>query len=148
VVTELNPGAAQRLASATVDDNPIDIEQIAGSEDIAKATSLGSRNALPYFNNMHRSSFQRTSQPFKNDIVRTANDESDPDSFLLLCRDHGRDVNLANLDVSKKKCDNTFYHAINQQHHGALYKYWRFLNMRHIKTVEFVKVSRDMPQNR
>jgi hypothetical protein len=116
---------------------------MAGTEDPTMVTSPGTGNPSPSSNERNQSTFQRIGQNFKNNNIKTTDDDSDPKSFLLLCEDQGRDVKLASLDVSKKKCDNTFYHAINKQHHGTLYKYWRFLVMRQIKTVEFMRATRD-----
>ena len=142
-VTEFKPGAAEALALSLSPTNlSIDIEQLAGSQEISGSSS--SQNASGP-NDAHRRSSPskfstETSGLNKNLKAKIVEEDIEDKQYILLCRKYGTDMKLHHADISKAPCDHSSYHVLHKHYYGRFSKLWRWLSLKEISTIEFVRV--------
>jgi hypothetical protein len=141
-VIEYKQGAAKKLADSIYTRASIDIERQAGSESCSESTASDSSSSSD--GRCHRTSSGRSNASVEEKDQSTHGDAATHGEklFILLCRDSGNETRLRHADVSKTLCDYSSYQVLHAQYYGRLKGFWKWLVLREIFSVEFVKVSR------
>ena len=142
-VIELRAGGVQSLVdSTTTSGQGIDVERMAGSQDHLGPTPS---RTVQDSNPTARRSFQRDDNSVerqrdeRNNCYQQVSNPGDKE-FILVCRDKQSDTKLYHADITKAMCDFTSYHVLHAQYYGRFKMIWKWLTLKEIGSVDFVKV--------
>lgn len=143
-VTEYKSGAAQSLVALTESNTVVDIERLAEDQDGNNSSPTSSSESVGSsgFASSRDAGFTRDSAP-KTDIHMSTNVvsiyEHSRREYFLMCRPRQSDMILKHVDVTEARCDYTSYQRLNRAYYGYWPKFLRWILLKEISSVEFVK---------
>ncbi|KAH6669225.1 hypothetical protein B0J14DRAFT_114874 [Halenospora varia] len=144
-VIEFALGAAQKLVQAAID---VDIESMAGSPPASSSSSSVSSSATECAGNLAPMKLSGRTQNKSTNANEAShetsagmNENQSEAQYILLCKSKGNEIVLKHADISKALCDQSSYHVLHRKHYGRLSRMLRWVTLKEIESVEFVKVT-------